>query len=430
VRLLDTSVEPPEVIDAALSQAWLPDQPEAEEAARAIVADVRARGDAAVRDYHRRFDGAELADLEVPRAEWEAARRALEPRDLAALEAARRAIETFHRQQPGGSWQVASEGACLGQRVRPLARVGILVPAAKASLPSTLLMATVPARVAGVGEVVGCSAPRRDASVDPVVLAAAAIAGVDRFYRIGGAQAVAALAFGTETIPRVDKIVGPGNVYTVMAKRAVFGVVGIESLPGPTEIVVIADDTANPRWIAADLISQAEHGADSLAVLFTPDAGLARAVMAEVDRQLATLPRREIAAACLAQRGWAILTRSLEEACALANRCAPEHVEVVTRDPERWIESIADAGAIFLGSHTAEAVGDYVAGPSHILPTGGTARFSSPLSVDDFLKKTSLLRYSPERFLRDAPHVIRLARLEGLEGHARAIEVRLEESER
>jgi histidinol dehydrogenase len=429
MRLLNTQHDPPEAVAAALTQASILDQAQAEAAARTIVAEVRAGGDAAVRACHRRFDGAELGELEVPRREWEAALAGLAAADRAALAAARASIEAFHRHQRPTSWEVDLDGARLGHRVRPLARVGICVPAAKASLPSTLLMAAVPARVAGVEELVVCSAPRRDGSVDPVLLAAAAVAGVDRFFRIGGAQGVAALAYGTESVPRVDKIVGPGSIYTVMAKRAVFGVVDIESLPGPTEIVVVADDSAEPAWVAADLLSQAEHGEDSLAILLTPDESVARQVVAEVERQLATLPRRAVAAACLAERGWAIITRDLAEACALADRCAPEHVELAVRNPRDWVDAIRNAGAIFLGGYTAEAVGDYLAGPSHILPTGGTARFASPLSVDDFVKKTSILEYSPTRFRRDAPHVTRLARLEALEGHARAIEARLREKD-
>lgn len=424
MRVLCTGTASPAEIEAALTQGSLGEQEEAAAAARAIVADVRARGDAAVRECHRRFDRVELDALEVPPATWQAARESLAPADLEALEAARASIEAYHRRQPWGSWEVEVDGARMGQRVRPLARVGIMVPAARAILPSTLLMAAVPARVAGVAELVVCSAPRPDGTVHPVMLAAAAVAGVDRFFRIGGAQAVAALAYGTESVPRVDKIVGPGNIYTVLAKREVFGTVGIESLPGPSEIVVVADDSADPSWVAADLLSQAEHGADSLAMLITPSEALARAVLEEVDRQLAGLPRREIASACLAARGWILVTRDLEEACALASRCAPEHLELVVRDPGAWLDRI-DAGAIFTGPYGAVPMGDFIAGPSHILPTGGTARFSSPLNVDDFLKKTSIVEYSAARYGQDAPFAARLARMEGLEGHARAVELRL-----
>ncbi len=425
MRLLNTQADSAAAIDRFLIHASEPD-PAVEDTVRGILAEVRARGDAAVREFHRRYDAVELDALEVPRREWEAALRGLEVADRQALEAAGAAIEAYHRRQPTGSWEVEADGATLGQRVRPLSRVGICVPAGKAPLPSSLLMAAIPARVAGVRELVACSAPQPDGGAHPLILAAAAVAEVGRFFRIGGAQGVAALAFGTESVPRVDKIVGPGNPYTVAAKRLVFGVVGIESLPGPSEIVVVADDSASPRWVAADLLSQAEHGADSLALLLTPSEALARAVAQEVGRQVAELPRREVAEACLDRGGAAIVTRDLGEACALASRCAPEHVELLVREPERWSEAIENAGAIFIGDYAAEAVGDYLAGPSHILPTGGTARYSSPLSVEDFLKRSSVIRLGRERFREVAPHVVRLARAEGLEGHARAIEVRLE----
>lgn len=425
MRFLDTRTDPAERITAALTQSNSLDLPEVEAAARAIVADVRARGDAAVRDCLRRFDGVELDRLEVTGAELEAAEAAVDREFLAAVDAAIANIRAFHERQRPESWRHEEDGALLGQLVRPLARVGIHVPAGKAPLPSTLLMAAVPARVAGVGEVIVCSSPQRDGTANAYTLAAARRAGVDRFFKIGGAQAVAAMAFGTESVPRVDKIVGPGNPYTVLAKRLVFGHVDIESLPGPTEVVVIADGSANPRWIAADLLSQAEHGEDSLAVLLTPDRALGEAAAAEVARQLPALSRRETAGACVAEHGWVIVTRDLEEACALSDRCAPEHLELQVADPEAWLDRLHNAGAIFIGGYTPEPVGDYLAGPSHILPTGGTARFASPLHLDTFLKKTSLLRYSRARFERDAVHVIRLAEAETLDAHAAAIRVRL-----
>jgi len=426
MRLIDCNTSSLEAAVAAIERGTAELDLEAERVAREIILDVRLRGDEAVREYHRRFDGAGLGELEVPRSDWESAAAAMHPADLAALVAAQKSIEAYHRQQPHGSWEVELDGARLGQRVRPIQCVGIHVPAGKVPLPSTLLMAAVPARVAGVPEIVVCAPPLPDGSVHASIRAAAHVAGVDRLFRIGGAQGIAAMAFGTESVPRVDKIVGPGNRYTVAAKRLVFGTVGIESLPGPTEIVVIADEDANASWVAADLLSQAEHGEDSMAIVLTPSVDLARAVDSEVERQLATLPRREVAAACLAQHGWLIVTRDLEEACDLANRIAPEHLELAVADPDAWLDRITNAGAIFLGEYAAEAVGDYIAGPSHVLPTGGTARFSSPLSVEDFLKRTSILSYSEARFRRDAPHVARLARLEGLEGHARAVEIRME----
>ncbi|MBI3911477.1 MAG: histidinol dehydrogenase [Armatimonadetes bacterium] len=426
LRLLSTLVDPPEAIEGALAPISPVPPAELAVATRAIVESVRTRGDAAIREFVREFDGVELDVLAVSPAEVNAARARIAPTALAAIEAAAAHIAAFYGAQPRGDWFSERDDARFGYIERPLDRVGIHVPAGKAPLPSTLLMAAVPARAAGVPEVIVCSAPRRDGSVDPHLLAAARVAGVDRYFRVGGAQAVAALAFGTESIPRVDKIFGAGNPYVVMAKRLVFGHVDIHSLPGPSEIVVIADQSATARWVAADLISQAEHGQDSLAILLTPSLPLARAVMDEVARQLSGLPRAEVARACLEKRGWAIVTRDLDEACALANRCAPEHVELLVADPRAWLPRIRNAGAVFLGGYSSEPMGDYVAGPSHILPTGGTARFSSPLHVSSFLKRISVIEYGESAFRRDASHAQTLARAEGLEAHARAIEVRLE----
>lgn len=426
MRFLYTASDSPDAISRALTQSNSLDLPDVEAVARAIVEDVRARGDAAVRDCLRRYDGVDLTDFTVSPREFAAAESAVDPAFIAAVDVAIANVRTFHERQKQPSWELDFDGARLGQRVRPLDRVGVHVPAGKAPLPSTLIMGAVPARVAGVGEIFVCSPPRRDGTANPFTLVAAQRAGVDRFFKVGGAQAVAALAFGTESIPRVDKIVGPGNPYTVLAKRLVFGHVGIESLPGPTEVLVIADDSANPRWLAADLLSQAEHGADSLAILVTPSEALGRAVALEVDRQAETLSRRETVRACIRDHGWVIVTRDLEEACELSNRCAPEHLELVVEDPDAWLDRLHHAGAIFIGGYTPEPIGDYIAGPSHILPTGGTARFSSPLHLDDFLKKTSILRYSRERFEREAGHVIRLAEAETLDGHANSIRVRLE----
>jgi len=427
MRFLDTQTDPPERIAAALTQSNSLDLPEVEATVRAIVADVRARGDAAVRDCLRRYDGVELEALAVSDAEFDAAEAQVDGEFLAALDVAIANVRAFHERQRQPGWVVDEDGARLGQLVRPLARVGIHVPGGKAPLPSTLIMAAIPAAVAGVSEVIVCSPPQRDGTANPYTAVAARRAGVSRFYKVGGAQAVAAMAFGTESIPRVDKIVGPGNPYTVLAKRLVFGHVDIESLPGPTEVLIIADDSANPRWIAADLLSQAEHGADSLVVLLTPSEQLGRAVAAEVERQAGSLSRAETVRECLRDHGWVIRTRDLEEACELSNRCAPEHLELMVEGPDRWLDRLQHAGAIFIGGYTPEPIGDYIAGPSHILPTGGTARFSSPLHLDDFVKKTSVLCYSRERFEREAAHVIRLAEAETLDGHANAIRVRLEE---
>lgn len=426
MRFLNTRTDPFDRILTVLTKTGSLDLPEVEARVREIITRVRSGGDAAVRECIHRFDGAVLESLEVTPAEFRRAEEQVDEPLLQAIDRAVANVRAFHEAQRRESWTVEADGALLGHRIRPLDRVGIVVPAAKAPLPSTVIMTAVPARTAGVREVVVCSSPRADGTVDSYSLVAARRAGVDRFFKAGGAHGVAALAYGTETIPRVDKIVGPGGPYTVLAKRQVFGQVGIESLPGPTEILIIADRSANPRWIAADLLSQAEHGEDSLAVLLTPDEALGRAVVREVERQLPTLSRTATLRACLERGGWVILTRDLAEACELSNRCAPEHLELVVEDPDPWLERIHHAGAIFVGSHTPEPVGDYVAGPSHVLPTGGTARFSSPLHLDDFVRKTSVIRYDRARFEREAGTVIRLAEAETLDAHANAIRVRLE----
>lgn len=425
LRLLDTRTDPPEAIAAALAPLPPAEAEAVDRAVRAIVEAVRTQGDAAVRDCVRQFDGVELDSLAVPPEAIAAARRSVPAPVLAALELAAERIAAFYGAQPTGDWFVEGEGVRLGYVERPLDRVSVHVPAVQAPLPSTLLMAAVPARAAGVREVIVCSSPRRDGSVDPVTLAAAAVARVDRVYRVGGAQAVAAVAFGTESIPRVDKIFGAGNRYVVAAMRQVFGHVHVHSLPGPSEIVVIADETARPAWVAADLLSQAEHSEDCLVVLLTPSRPLAEAVIEATQSQLAALPRGEVARACLSRRGWAIVTRDLAEACDLANRCAPEHVELLVAEPRHWLGAIRHSGAVFLGGYSSEPIGDYVAGPSHILPTGGTARFLSPIHLGSFRKRLSVIEYSEAAFRAHAPFVTTLARAEGLEAHARAIEIRL-----
>lgn len=428
MRFLNTATDPRERIDAVLTQSNPVDLPRVEEAVREIVRRVRAGGDAAVLECIERYDGVRLDSLEAGPEEWERAAGAVDAAFREAVEVSIGNVRAFHERRRQEGWIEAMGGGQLGQLVRPLDRVAIHAPGGKAPLPSTVIMAAVPARVAGVAEVLACSPPQRDGSANPYTLYAARAAGVDRFFKMGGAQAVAAFAYGTESVPRVDKIVGPGNPYTVAAKRLVFGQVGIESLPGPTEVLVIADDTANPRWIAADLLSQAEHGEDSVALLVTPSERLGRAVAEEVERQTATLSRSETIRACIREHGWVLVTRDLAEACELSNRCGPEHLELVVADPDRWLPELRHAGAIFVGGYTPEPVGDYIAGPSHILPTGGTARFSSPLHLDDFVKKTSVIRYSREGFEREAAHVIRLAEAETLDAHANAIRVRLENS--
>lgn len=396
---------------------------------REILADVRREGDQALCRYTACFDGVELTpeELRVAPEEISAARDMVDRDFLNALDLAAENIIRYHRRQLSGSWMDPdARGMIVGQLVRPLARVGIYVPGGTAAYPSSVLMNALPARVAGVPEIVMVTPPNRDGKVNPYTLAAAERAGVTEIYRLGGAQAIAALAYGTQSIRAVDKIVGPGNLYVTLAKQQVYGQVDIDMLAGPSEVLVVADDSANPRHVAADMLSQAEHDPLSMAVLITTDRRLAGAVREQLHTQLADLPRREIAAASLTGYGAIVLARDIEEALDLANRFAPEHLELVVRDPFRWLGRVVSAGAVFIGPHAPEPLGDYLAGPSHVLPTGGTARFYSPLGVDTFLKRTSILSCSREALQEMAPHIIRLARVEGLDAHARAIEVRIE----
>jgi histidinol dehydrogenase len=408
--------------------------PEQNETVREIVEAVRQEGDAALLRYTERLDKVKLrpGDLRVTREEIEAAYDRVEPDFLTALRQAAANVTAFHEKQKRTSWMdLKPDGTMLGMVVRPLKRVGLYVPGGKAAYPSSVLMNVLPAKVAGVPEIVLVTPPATGGGegIDPYILVAAAEAGVTEMYRVGGAQAVAALAYGTASIPAVDKICGPGNIYVALAKRAVFGAVDIDSIAGPSEIVVLADDCADPRYVAADLLSQAEHDEMASAVLVTPSQALAQAVAAELDRQVATLPRREIAEASLRQYGAILTVADMAEGLAVVNKLAPEHLEVIAGNPMALLAGIENAGAIFLGPYSSEPVGDYFAGPNHILPTNGTARFSSPLNVDDFLKKSSLIRYSREALLRDAAGIATLARHEGLEAHARAVEIRLEGGE-
>jgi histidinol dehydrogenase len=397
-------------------------------AAAAIVDDVRRRGDAALLEYTNRFDrmsATSVAALEIPAAETRAALESLPVEDRAALEAAARRIQSFHEKQRGESWSVTEDdGTELGQRVTPLDRVGVYVPGGLAAYPSSVLMNVIPAHVAGVREIVMVS-PTPDGARNPLVLAAAALAGVTRAFAIGGAQAVAALAHGTATVPAVDKIVGPGNAYVAAAKRHVFGTVGIDMIAGPSEILVICDGATSPDWIAMDLFSQAEHDELAQAILLTPDAAFIERVQASIARLLPTMPRRAIIEKSLAGRGALILTRDLEDACAVANRIAPEHLEISTDEPQRWAALIRHAGAIFLGRHSSESLGDYCAGPNHVLPTARTARFSSPLGVYDFQKRTSLIRVSPEGARTLGGVAARLADGERLPAHAASARLRI-----
>ncbi len=392
-----------------------------------ILADVRRRGDAALVEYTNRLDRRDLtaaAELEVPRSALGDALAGLVAEERAALAAAAERIRDFHRRQKQESWDyLDAQGNRLGQRVTPLARVGIYVPGGKASYPSSVLMNAIPARVAGVDEIL-MAVPAPGGELHPMVLAAAALSGVDRVFTLGGAQAVAAFAFGTETIPAVDKIVGPGNAYVAAAKRQVFGRVGLDMVAGPSEVLVICDGCAEPDWIAMDLFSQAEHDPLAQAILLTPDADFRDRVAASIARLLPTMERREVIAAALAGRGALVLVRDLEEAVALANRIAPEHLELAVADPERWQAEIRNAGALFLGRHTPEAIGDYCAGPSHVLPTSATARFSSPLGVYDFEKRTSIIGCSAAGAAGLAEIAEILARCESLTAHARSARYR------
>jgi histidinol dehydrogenase len=396
---------------------------EVREAVRAILADVRQRGDAAVLDYAQRFDGVtarSVAELEVSPEEMQAALRGVPQETAAALRLAHERIRAFHEKQRQESWDYTeSDGTKLGQRVTPLERVGLYVPGGKAAYPSTVLMNAVPAKVAGVRLVVMVSP-----NPDRLVLAAAALAGVDRVIALGGAQAIGALAYGTQSVPRVDKIVGPGNVYVAEAKRQVFGQVGIDMLAGPSESLVIADGRTPPDWVAMDLFSQAEHDENAQAILLSPDKNYLDSVVAAIARLINDMPRRETIVASLEARGALIETRDLDEACALANRIAPEHLELLVMDPEALIHSIKNAGAIFLGRWSSEAIGDYCAGPNHVLPTAGTARFSSPLGVYDFQKRTSVIGISQGAAIALGRVASILAEGEGLSAHARSAEMR------
>jgi histidinol dehydrogenase len=399
----------------------------AEQVVQRIVDEVRARGDEALRHFTAAFDRTQITSLQVGQVEIEAAVERVGGQVMEALELAARRIRAFHEHGRRRSWiDHTPSGGALGQLIRPLDRVAVYAPGGRAPYPSSVLMAAVPARVAGVGEVVLASPPGgAGGEVSDVLLAAAKVAGVDAVYRVGGAQAIAGLAYGTETLPRVDKIVGPGNLFVVLAKRMVYGQVGIEALPGPTECLVVADDSANPAWVAADLLAQAEHDPLACSLLITPDHGLAEAVDRQVAAQVQSLPRRAIVEESLANRGGIVETVDLGEAIELANAFAGEHLCLAIRDPWSWLGQIRHAGGVFLGELNAEAIGDYTAGPSHIMPTGGTARFSSPVNVDDFLKIISVFGLSPDDLREAGPPAVVLARAESLEAHARAVECRL-----
>jgi histidinol dehydrogenase len=393
----------------------------------AIIADVRRRGDAALCEYTAKFDRLELtsATMEVGQAEIDRALVAISQKSLDALKLAATRIAEFHRKQKTETWLSTDEtDILLGQMVRPLDRVGIYVPGGKAAYPSSVLMNAVPARVAGVPEVI-MVVPMPGGEVNPHVLAAAHLAGVDRIFKVGGAQAIAALAYGTESVPRVDKITGPGNIYVATAKKMVFGQVDIDMIAGPSEILVINDGSGEAAHIAADLLSQAEHDELASSVLVTTDEKMAKSVQEQVEAQLACLSRQSIARQSIDRYGAIVLARDLEEAIAFSNRIAPEHLELAVNSPFEILPQIRHAGAIFMGHHTPEAAGDYLAGPNHTLPTGGTARFFSPLGVDDFVKKSSIVSFSRQGLERLGRDIIHIAELEGLEAHARSVSIRL-----
>ncbi len=399
-------------------------------AAAGILADVRARGDAALVEYTQRFDrmpGASAQTLEIPKAEWQAALAALPAAQRNALEAAADRVRSYHERQRAETWTYTdADGTMLGQQVTPLDRVGLYVPGGKAAYPSSVLMNAIPAKVAGVQELIMVT-PTPDGARNPIVLAAAAIAGVDRVFAIGGAQAVGALAYGTATVPAVDKIVGPGNAYVAAAKRRVFGVVGIDMIAGPSEILVICDGKTPADWIAMDLFSQAEHDELAQSILLCPDAAFIEEVQASIERLLPTMPRADILRVSLANRGALILVRDLEEACRIANDIAPEHLEISTEHPEKWTAQIRHAGAIFMGRFSSESLGDYCAGPNHVLPTSRTARFSSPLGVYDFQKRSSLIQVSHQGAQKLGRIAAELALGEGLQAHAASAQYRIDQ---
>lgn len=393
-----------------------------------IIANVRRKGDEALLSYTEKFDEVVLNQLQVTEEEIQEAYTEISKEMLEIIREAARNIKDYHSRQKRESWITTQEnGTILGQKITPLDSVGVYVPGGLAAYPSSVLMNVIPALVAGVKRIVMVSPPQNDEKLPAGVLVAASELGVQEIYKVGGAQAIAALAYGTQTIEKVDKIVGPGNIYVALAKREVFGTVAIDMIAGPSEIVVLADETARPEEVAADLLSQAEHDERASSVLVTSSSSLADQVKAEVEKQLETLPRKEIASKSIEKYGAIYVTDTLDEAINLVNELAPEHLEIVTEEPMNLLGKIRHAGAIFLGRYSSEPIGDYFAGPNHVLPTNGTARFSSPLNVDDFTKKSSIISYSKQAMLENGHKVAAFARLEGLEAHARAVEYRLEE---
>ncbi|MBC2285282.1 histidinol dehydrogenase [Listeria booriae] len=402
-------------------------QAETEAAVKAIIAEVRANGDDALFRFTERFDEVKLTDFKVPQDALEQALDQVEPEFIEALEQAKANILSYHqKQKQSGFVDTEKDGVLRGQLIRPLETAGIYVPGGTAAYPSSVLMNILPAKIAGVPRIIMVTPPGKD-GMNPHILAAAAIAGADEVYQIGGAQAIAALAFGTESIPKVDKIVGPGNLFVALAKREVFGIVDIDMIAGPSEIVVVADATANPRFVAADLLSQAEHDKLARAILITTSEQFGGSVADEVEKQLQTLPRVEIATASIANFGQVIVTETLADAFEIMNEIAPEHLEIQLENAIDYLSYVKNAGSVFLGAYASEPLGDYFAGPNHVLPTSGTARFFSPLGVADFCKRTSFISYTKEALAKEKDAIVLLAEKEGLTAHARAIQIRFEE---
>ena len=395
-----------------------------------IIKNVREDGDKALFDYTARFDKVQLGALQVSREEINEARAKIEPEFIGILQHAAKNIRKFHEVQRRQSFIINdADGIVMGQKIIPVDRAGLYVPGGTAAYPSTVLMDAIPAKIAGVREVVMVTPPSVDGKVNPTILAAASVAGVDKIFKVGGAQAIAALAYGTESVPKVDKIVGPGNAFVAEAKKQVFGAVSIDMIAGPSEILVVADGKSNPRWVAADLLSQAEHDKNASAVLVTDSMALAKAVSDELEKQIPLLDRREIARASIDNNGKIIVADNLDVVIDIANEIAPEHLELCVDDPFKWLSKIRHAGSIFMGRNCPEALGDYLAGPNHTLPTSGTAKFSSPLSVDDFVKKTQYTYYTADALKRVAEDVAYFAKKEGLTAHAKSAVIRLEDDE-
>ena len=429
IKIMEYSdAEGKKLVEALLSRSQL-EYGDVQEKVNAILSDIRKNGDKALLEYTKKFDKADInaENILLTKAEIKEAYAQVDKELIEVIEKSAARIADFHQKQKINSWlEPAENGEMLGQLIRPLARVGVYVPGGKAAYPSSVLMNIVPAKVAGVKEIVMTTPPNAEGKVNPTTIVAADIAGVDKIYKVGGAQAIAALAYGTESVPRVDKIVGPGNIFVALAKRSVYGYVNIDSVAGPSEILILADDSANPVYVAADLLSQAEHDELASAVLVTTSKELAEKVRAEVEKQTAVLERKDIINKSIDNYGAIIVAENTDIACELCNSIAPEHMEVCTREPFALLPKIRNAGAIFLGHYTPEPLGDYMAGPNHVLPTGGTARFFSPLSIDDYIKKSSIISFSKDALGALGEDVIKFANAEGLTAHANSVRVRIE----